>query len=177
MSVLNIDHPGKDGMYSLHKLEITGNYRSATGGKEIDLNGFDVEVLPDSRLRFWMVNNRPAVDEAGNFLDASKAGANATIEVFEHKQGSKSLKFIKTIWSDAVPSPNNVAATGNGSVFVTNDHNNRAGFVRTLFPSSSCNLTLTAATSWNAPRRRDASLLPPLKRQLQHLALQGSQIP
>lgn len=134
MSVLNIDHPGSDGLYGLRKLEITGNYRSATGGKEIDLNGFDVEVLPKYRLRFWMVNNRPAVDEAGNFLDASKVGANATIEVFEHKRGSKKLEFVKTIWSEAVPAPNNVAATGNGSVFVTNDHDNKAGLVSPLYP-------------------------------------------
>jgi hypothetical protein len=129
VSVLNIDHPGEDGRYGLHKLEITGNYHSSTGGKDIDLNGFDVEVLPNSRLRFWMVNNRPPVDEVGNFLDATKVGANSTIEVFEHKRGSKKLEYIKTIWSEAVPAPNNLAATGNGSVFVTNGHDEAAGFV------------------------------------------------
>ncbi|PMD46608.1 hypothetical protein L207DRAFT_561906 [Hyaloscypha variabilis F] len=132
VSVLNIDKPGKDGMYGLHKLEITGNYRSATGGQDIDLNGFDIEVLSGSRLRFWMVNNRPAVDDAGAFLDASKVGANSTIEIFEHKRGSKKLEFVKTIWSEAVPAPNNVAASGDGSVFVTNDHDNSAGRFRPL---------------------------------------------
>jgi hypothetical protein len=136
VSVLNIDKPGKDGMYGLHKLEITGNYRSATGGQDIDLNGFDIEVLSGSRLRFWMVNNRPAVDDAGAFLDASKVGANSTIEIFEHKRGSKKLEFVKTIWSEAVPAPNNVAASGDGSVFVTNDHDNSAGRVHTFFPFS-----------------------------------------
>ena len=163
-------------MYHLHKLEITGKYRSATGGKDIDLNGFDVEVLKDSRLRFWMVNNRPAVDEAGNFLDASKVGANATIEVFEHEQGSGTLEFIKTIWSEAVPSPNNAAATGNGSVFVTNDHDDRAGFVSTL-TFSSYNLTLTVPRNSNAPRRRHTSALPPFKRQLHHFSVHRTQIP
>jgi hypothetical protein len=121
-------------MYGLHKLEITGNYHSSIGGKDIDLNGFDVEVLPNSRLRFWMVNNRPPVDEAGNFLDAAKVGANSTIEVFEHKRGSKKLEFLKTIWSQAVPAPNNVAATGNDSVFVTNDHDEAAGLVNPFSP-------------------------------------------
>ena len=137
VSVLNIDHPGKDGMYGLHKLEITGKYRSSTGGKDIDLNGFDVEVLSKSRLRFWMVNNRPPIDEAGNFLDAKKVGANATIEVFEHKRGSKKLEFAKTIWNEALIAPNNIAATGNNSIFVTNDHNTRAGMVRPPSPSYS----------------------------------------
>jgi hypothetical protein len=51
----------------------------------------NVEVLPKSRLRFWMVNNRLAVDEAGNFLDTSKVRANATIEVSEHKLSSGKL--------------------------------------------------------------------------------------
>jgi hypothetical protein len=51
----------------------------------------NVEVLPKSRLHFWMVNNRPAVDEAGNFLDTSKVRANATIEVSEHKLSSGKL--------------------------------------------------------------------------------------
>jgi hypothetical protein len=41
MSVLNINHPSSDGIYGLYKLEITGNYRSATGDKDIDLNGFE----------------------------------------------------------------------------------------------------------------------------------------
>ncbi|KAH8780686.1 hypothetical protein BGZ57DRAFT_301178 [Hyaloscypha finlandica] len=55
----------------------------------------NVEVLPKSRLRFWMVNNRPAIKEAGNFLDTSKVGANATMEVSEHKLSSGELEFIR----------------------------------------------------------------------------------
>jgi hypothetical protein len=49
-----------------------------------------------------MVNNRPAVDEAGNFLDTSKVGANATIEVSQRKLSSGKLEFIKTMGSEAV---------------------------------------------------------------------------
>jgi hypothetical protein len=59
--------------------------------KDIDLSGFDVEVISNSRLRFWMVNNRPAVDKVGNFLKTTKVGANCTIEVFEHAHGSENL--------------------------------------------------------------------------------------
>jgi hypothetical protein len=136
VSVLNIDKPGKDGMYGLHKLEITGNYRSATGGQDIDLNGFDIEVLSGSRLRFWMVNNRPAVGDAGAFLDAQSRSKLYHRDI-RHKRGSKKLEFVKTIWSEAVPAPNNVAASGDGSVFVTNDHDNSAagGYIR-FFPFS-----------------------------------------
>jgi hypothetical protein len=169
-------------MYGLHKLGITGNYRSSTGGKEIDLNGFDVEVLPKSRLRFWMVNNRPPVDEAGNNLDASKVGANATIEVFEHKRGSKKLEFIKTIWSEAVPAPNNVAAAGNGSVFVTNDHDDKVGMVcqsshPLAFPISlpmPDYMPTSVPSPPNLPRSRNPRALLPLEWQLHHISLRRS---
>jgi hypothetical protein len=144
VSVLNIDRLDSDGLYGLHELQITGNYRSPTGGKDIDLNGFDVEVLSSSRLRFWMVNNRPAVDQEGNFLDAAKVGANCTIEVFEHIRGSKNLEFIKTIHNDAIPSPNNVATTGRDSIFITNDHTNRVG---TVHSSSFSLIALTIRSS------------------------------
>jgi hypothetical protein len=61
------------------------------GGKDIDLSGFDIEVISNSRLRFWMVNNRPTVNKVGNFLEATKFGANCTIEVFEHAHSSENL--------------------------------------------------------------------------------------
>ncbi|KAH8779141.1 hypothetical protein F5882DRAFT_151167 [Hyaloscypha sp. PMI_1271] len=41
----------------------------------------NVEVLPKSRLRFWMVNNRPAIKEAGNFLDTSKGNWNSSDDI------------------------------------------------------------------------------------------------
>ena len=132
MSVLNIDEPGPDGFYGLHTLDITGDYESSIGGKDIDLHGFDIEFLPDSRLRFWMINHRPAIDESGNFLDATKSGANSTIEVFEHTPGSYDLEFVKTLVGNAIFTPNSVAITGNGSIFFTNDHNTKTGRVSYL---------------------------------------------
>lgn len=74
-----------------------------------------------------MIPNRPLVDAGGNFLDA-KVGANSTIEDFERKR--RSNKYVKAIWGEAFPLPNNVAVTGNGSVFVTNDHKKTARIVR-----------------------------------------------
>jgi hypothetical protein len=94
----------------------------------IDLKGFYDEVLSNSRLRFCMIYNRPLVDQGGNFLDATKARTKSTIRVFERKRGRIKLEFIKAMWSEAFPAPNNVAATGNGSVFVTNDDGETAGW-------------------------------------------------
>jgi hypothetical protein len=62
-------------------------------------------------------------------LDATVVGANATIEIFELNRGELELVHVKTIASDAVLTPNGVAATGNGGVVVTNDHNAKIGLV------------------------------------------------
>jgi len=135
VSVLIIDEPGSDGLYGLHTLEITGNYVSATGGKEIDVHGIEIEVLSPTRLRFWMNNHRPPVDANGNLLDGKKVGANSTIEVFEHTRGSKTLEHVKTIFHEAVSTPNGLLVDGTGGVYITNDHDSKTGKVFN-FPST-----------------------------------------
>ncbi|TVY71315.1 hypothetical protein LSUE1_G007358 [Lachnellula suecica] len=112
ISVLSID--SASALYDVQPLEITGTYTSSSGGNDIDLLGLDLEVLSDSQLRFWIVNTRPPTDEAGNALDPAVVGANSTIEVFHLTRGSSKLEHAKTILSDAVLTPNNVAATSNG---------------------------------------------------------------
>jgi hypothetical protein len=49
-----------------------------------------------------MVNDRPPVDESGNLMDATKVGANSTIESFELSRGSSNLEYVKTVLSDSV---------------------------------------------------------------------------
>jgi hypothetical protein len=137
-------------MYGLHTLEITGDYKSSSGGKEIDLFGFEIEHLSPTRLRFWLINHRPPVDSDGKLLDASKVGANSTIEVFEHTIGSKTLEFVKTIFSDRIITPNGLAADGQGGIFVTNDHDYKVGFV------SYTSLALSTIPTSN--KEQDASL-------------------
>jgi hypothetical protein len=137
VSVLNLDDPNQDGFYGLRTLDITGGYRSSAGNKVIDVHGFDIEVLSATRLRFWMINHRPPVDNAGNLLDTKIYGANSTIEVFEHTRGSTTLEYIKTIISDAVFTPNNLVATGDGGVLITNDHNSKTPDLVCSHPQSS----------------------------------------
>ncbi|CZR64077.1 related to serum paraoxonase/arylesterase [Phialocephala subalpina] len=132
VSVLDIDNPGLDGLYNLHTLTITGNYLSSTGGKGIDIHGLDIEHLSPTRLRFWMINHRPAVDEFGKVLDGNLVGANSTIEVFEHEIGSGELDWVRTIWSVVVQTPNNLVAAGDGGVLITNDHTSKTGNLRRL---------------------------------------------
>lgn len=122
ISVLRIDEPGEDGLFGLHILKPVG-YKGLTSSETLDLHGFDVEALDDSRLRFWIVNHRPPVDEKNKVLDAHKLGANSTIEVFEITRGSSEMIHVSTISNEVIATPNKVAAVGDGGVLMTNDHN------------------------------------------------------
>lgn len=123
ISVLKIDEPAEDGLFGLHILKTVG-YKGHTSSAEfLDLHGFDVEALDDSRLRFWMVNHRPPVDEKNIVLDANKLGANSTIEVFDVTRGSREMIHISTISNEVISTPNKVAAVGDGGVLISNDHN------------------------------------------------------
>lgn len=95
----------------------------------IDVHGFDIEILPDSQMRFWMINHRPPIDESGNFLDATKLGGNSTVEVFDLKPGSTKLEYVKIIADPIIQTPNNIAATGDGGFVFTNDHSTKTGLV------------------------------------------------
>ena len=98
-------------------------YEGATGPGDgaLYLHGFDVEVLDNDNLRFWLVNHRPPVDAKGALQDAGALGANSTVEVFEAERGKNELLHVRTVWDEAVFTPNKLAATGDGGFVVTND--------------------------------------------------------
>ncbi|KAJ5908755.1 hypothetical protein N7495_001437 [Penicillium taxi] len=122
ISVIDIDRPMSDGLYGLRTLKLDGFPR------DIDLHGFDVHRTGD-RLRFWLINHQPAVNDAtGEFLDPKTAGANSTIEIFDLDNSSEVLQYVKTIASDSIVSPNNVAVDSDGvGAVITNDHNSKVG--------------------------------------------------
>lgn len=124
VSVLSIDLPGADGLFGLRQLRPI-DYVGSTGTGELSLHGFDVEVVNDGKLRFWMINHQPPVDkENGNrtFLNAYGHGANSTVELFDVIRGEEEMQHVKTIANEAIDTPNNLAATGDGGFLVTNDH-------------------------------------------------------
>lgn len=118
---LHIDEAVKDGFFRMHKITPTG-YSGATGDGTLDLIGFDVQVLKDAQLRIWLINQRPPVDEQGQYLDATKTGANVTVDVFEHVRGEKIMKHIRTVADPEVYSANGIAGLEDGSFFLSNDH-------------------------------------------------------
>ena len=122
ISVLNVDDPGADGLFGLRQLRPAGfETASAAGDGSMQLHGFDVEVVNDSTLRFWLINHRPPVSEVGMLLDAKRLGANSTVEVFDVTRGQTDLRYVKTVASEAVYTPNKLALTGDGGFLVTND--------------------------------------------------------
>lgn len=129
---LNIDLPGLDGNYGSRRLQITGNYVGPAGSSAIDPNGFDVEILHNNRLMFWMTNLRPPVDAvSGEFVDATNIGANATVESFELIRGEDTLRWTATFGAndEVVHSANKVAADLSGGFVVSNDHSSPSRFI------------------------------------------------
>jgi hypothetical protein len=126
---LSIDEELPDGSFPYHPIKLD-NYVSTTGDASIDILGFETEIIDEHTVHFYLTNQRPPVDAQGKHIDATKTGANATIEVFEHKRGSTSTQHLRTVWDrETVYTPNNVAAAGNGAFLVSNDHSKSIGLV------------------------------------------------
>ncbi|KAJ4288959.1 hypothetical protein N0V90_011301 [Kalmusia sp. IMI 367209] len=131
---LTIDSPDDDGSFNLRAIEPVG-YVGATGQGDasLDMLGFDGEVINEKTIHFYFVNQRPPVDAQFKHIDASKTGANATIEVFEYKKGANSMHHLRTVWApDVLYTPNNVAAVGEGAFVATNDHSKGLGWRKAL---------------------------------------------
>lgn len=121
LMALNIDDAGADGFYGMRSIKPVG-YDGATGDGTLDTLGFDVEVVDPATLRFWLVNHRPPVDADRKLLDATKVGANSTIDVFELKRGKDQMVHVKTVSDPEIKTPNNIAVMPDGSFVATNDH-------------------------------------------------------
>jgi hypothetical protein len=132
LMALNIDSPGQDGLYGAHSIE-TANYEGATGDGTLDLVGFDAEIVNPTTLRFWLINQRPPVDENRKHLDATKIGANGTIDVFELKRGEQTMVHVKTVADKAIYSPNGIALMGDDSFVTSNDHSGKGKSIAPCF--------------------------------------------
>jgi hypothetical protein len=71
LMALDIDFP-EDRLFGMHGIKTIG-YEGAAGDGTLDLVGFDVEVVDAQTLRFWLINQRPPVDENRNYLNAQKS--------------------------------------------------------------------------------------------------------
>ena len=149
---MDIDAPGADGLFNLRQLTPVG-YTGVAGDGSLRLHGFDAEAIDDDTLRFFLINHRTPTNDAGERIDATKVGANSTVEVFEVKRGSNDMTHIQTVADPAIQTPNKIAATGDGGFVLTNDRSGKVGFRRHLdvFLGSGslayCDATSTCAIS------------------------------
>jgi hypothetical protein len=121
VSVMEIDSPpGQDNAYNLHRLEIAGGFEG-----ELDLHRLDARRIGD-RIRFWMINHKPYVDtDTGEVIDEKK---NYNVEVFDLDEDAGALVPVKTISSELLDSPNNLAVDPAGNeILVINDHVTKVG--------------------------------------------------
>jgi hypothetical protein len=139
---LDVDEPGVDGLFNMRSIKPIGYHGAkGEGDSELDLLGFDAEILDGDTINFYFVNERPPVGPFNNYIDASVVGANSTIDIFEMRRGEETMRHLRTIWSGAVITPNRIAVLGQGNFVVTNDHSVKTGLVRSLVTSSDYWLT------------------------------------
>lgn len=110
----------------------SGNNRDGT----FNLHGFDIRPDPKTdTLRILLVNHRPPIDPVtGAPLDAVALGANSTIELFQSKLGSSSMRHMRTYTDHAIQTPNQVAWVNDDAFVFTNDHSVKNGFVSLIKP-------------------------------------------
>ena len=65
----------------------------------------------------------------GEALDAKVVGANSTVELFQTKVGSETMKHVKTYADELIQTPNRVAWVNDHAFVFSNDHSAKTGFV------------------------------------------------
>ncbi|KAJ5442173.1 hypothetical protein N7445_005180 [Penicillium cf. griseofulvum] len=127
ITVLDVDHPGADGLYGARALKL----RDSEGNiQELDMHGFDARVIDKGPTAAVLADQPPATAEC---IDRRTAvGANSTVDVYDLKlpHGTE-LAHVKTIMSPAIISPNNLIVINDnedrGDFLLTNDHSTKVG--------------------------------------------------
>ena len=65
----------------------------------------------------------------GVALDPKVVGANSTVELFQTKAGSDSMRHVRTYADELIQTPNRVAWVSDHAFVFTNDHSGKVGFV------------------------------------------------
>ncbi|OQE27880.1 hypothetical protein PENSTE_c004G02024 [Penicillium steckii] len=145
VSVMEIDSPpGQSNAYNLYQLEIAEDFDG-----ELNLHGLDAHRIGD-QLRFWLINHRPSTEiitEEDPEEDPEEK-LNYTIEVFDLDEDTGTLLPVKTISSDALDSPNNLAVDPIGDeILVINDYLTKVGPFRGKLTGGEAYLSLCMTES------------------------------
>lgn len=129
MAILDTRGPGS--VESRLKWITAENFVGNQGDGTLNLHGFDVRADKHTDiLRILLVNHRPPFDPVtGEPVDATKVGANSTIELFQTTAGSDTMRYIRTYANDVILTPNRVQWVNEDSFVFTNDKSSKTGFV------------------------------------------------
>lgn len=101
------------------------NFKGTNGKGSYNLHGIGIHVEDDETLRIFLINHRPQPNPHKN-------GANSTVELFESKLGSGSMRHIQTYADEVIFTPNDLTPTGPDSFVFSNDHSVKTGEVNKL---------------------------------------------
>lgn len=112
---------------SYRRLTLKGLPEEANG---IWVHGIDLWRSPQdpNHLTIFINSHRPPKNRAL----APTQGADSVIEIFETLIGTDEARYVKTVKSPHIRTPNNIAATGPRSFYVSNDHRYKTHWSRKL---------------------------------------------
>ncbi|EMT65699.1 hypothetical protein NOF04DRAFT_16799 [Fusarium oxysporum II5] len=100
-------------------------------------HGIDVIADPkdENGVYIFAVNHVPNPEYLQHVVDGKKDefGGNkaaSRVEIFHHRVGSSSVKYVRSISHPLIQTPNDIVALSPTSFYVTNDHHYREGLMR-----------------------------------------------
>ncbi|KAF5252635.1 hypothetical protein FANTH_2530 [Fusarium anthophilum] len=117
---LDIDKPTDNG-FEFRTL-ITPSFEGTAGDGLVNLAGFSGVEQENGDIDLFLVNLRPAIDADGKLADQYVHGGNATIEHFVTGPQATEMKHVRTYADHGITTPNRVAALGDKSFYISNDH-------------------------------------------------------
>ncbi|CZR47794.1 uncharacterized protein FPRO_13461 [Fusarium proliferatum ET1] len=114
--------------------------------KRLEFEGFQgpfithgIDVIDDPKdkngVYIFAVNHLPNPEYLQHIVDGKKEAfggnkAASQIEIFHHRVGSSSVKYVRSISHPLIQTPNDIVALSPTSFYVTNDHQYREGLMR-----------------------------------------------
>ncbi|KAF5545142.1 serum paraoxonase arylesterase [Fusarium mexicanum] len=117
---LDIDKPTDSG-FEFRALKTPG-FEGTAGDGLVNVAGFSGIEQENGDIDLFLVNLRASIDTDGKLVDQYVHGGNATIEHFVTGPQATEMKHVRTYANHGITTPNRVAALGDKSLYISNDH-------------------------------------------------------
>ncbi|KAF4337150.1 serum paraoxonase arylesterase [Fusarium beomiforme] len=116
---LDIDKPVGNG-FEFRALKTSG-FSGTAGDGLLNFAGFS-GIEKNAAIDLFLVNMRPSIDGEGKLVDQYVHGGNVTIEHFATGPEATEMKHVRTYAHTGIDTPNRVAALGDKTFYISNDH-------------------------------------------------------